>query len=55
MITPDLALAVEADEVHIGQKDMPIEAVRKVVGDDLIIGLSTTNENEALSAVNTSL
>ncbi|ADG71688.1 thiamine phosphate synthase [Brachyspira murdochii] len=50
----DLALAVEADGVHIGQKDMPIEAVRKVVGDDLIIGLSTTNKNEALSAVNTS-
>ncbi len=50
----DLAIAVEADGVHIGQKDMPIEAVRKIVGYDKIIGLSTTNEKEAIEAVNTS-
>ena len=50
----DLAIAVEADGVHIGQKDMPIEAVRKIVGYDKIIGLSTTNKNQANEAVNTS-
>ena len=50
----DLAMAVEADGVHIGQKDMPIEAVRKIVGYDMIIGLSTTNKNQANEAVNTS-
>lgn len=50
----DLALAADADGVHIGQKDMPIEAVRKIVGYDKIVGLSTTNEKEALEALDTS-
>ena len=50
----DLAMAVEADGVHIGQKDMPIEAVRKIIGYDMIIGLSTTNKTQANEAVNTS-
>ncbi|WP_300370397.1 thiamine phosphate synthase [Brachyspira sp.] len=50
----DLAMAVDADGVHIGQKDIPIEAVRKIVGYDKIIGLSTTNEKEALESINTS-
>lgn len=50
----DLAIAVEADGVHIGQKDMPIEAVRKIVGYDKIVGLSTTNEKQAMEAVKTS-
>jgi thiamine-phosphate pyrophosphorylase len=38
---PDLALAVEADGVHVGQDDMPVAAARSVVGDDAIVGLST--------------
>lgn len=50
----DLALTADADGVHIGQKDMPIEAVRKIVGYDKIVGLSTTNEKEALEALDTS-
>ncbi|ASJ21168.1 thiamine-phosphate diphosphorylase [Brachyspira hampsonii] len=50
----DLAIAVEADGVHIGQKDMPIEVVRKIVGFEKIIGLSTTNEKQAEESVNTS-
>ena len=47
----DLALAVGADGVHIGQDDMPIEAVRNITGDDFIIGLSTHSPDQALDAV----
>lgn len=47
----DLALAVEADGIHIGQDDLPIEAVRKLVGDDMIIGLSTHSLEQANDAV----
>jgi thiamine-phosphate pyrophosphorylase len=38
---PDLALAVEADGVHVGQDDMPVAEARAVVGDERIVGLST--------------
>jgi thiamine-phosphate pyrophosphorylase len=38
---PDVALAVGADGVHVGQDDMPVELVRQLVGADLLIGLST--------------
>ena len=44
---PDLALAVEADGVHVGKEDMPPEAVRKVVGDRMYIGY-TVNSLEDL-------
>lgn len=37
-----LAMAVEADGVHLGQSDMPPEAVRRVVGSKMTIGLSIT-------------
>lgn len=37
----DLALAAEADGVHVGQDDAPVEAVRAQVGQDVLIGLST--------------
>ena len=47
----DLALAVKADGVHIGQEDMPIERVREIVGKDVIIGLSTHSPEQALEAV----
>lgn len=46
----DIALAVKADGIHIGQEDMPIEIVKSIVG-DMIIGLSTHNKNQALEAV----
>lgn len=46
----DLMLAVGADGVHIGQDDLPIDAVRRIVGDK-IIGLSTHSPNQALKAV----
>jgi thiamine-phosphate pyrophosphorylase len=38
---PDLALAVAADGVHVGQDDMPVGEARAIVGDDAIVGLST--------------
>lgn len=38
---PDLALRAAADGVHVGQGDMPVAKVRELVGDELLIGLST--------------
>ncbi|MFW6036072.1 MAG: thiamine phosphate synthase [Halothermotrichaceae bacterium] len=46
----DLALAVKADGVHIGQNDLPIEVVRKLIGNDKIIGLSTHSPVQAEKA-----
>lgn len=46
----DIALAVKADGVHLGQKSMPAHAVKKVVQDKLLIGVSTHNLNEAIEA-----
>jgi thiamine-phosphate pyrophosphorylase len=48
---PDLALMVEADGVHLGQEDYPIEAVRQLVGEEMIIGLSTHSPSQAEDAV----
>ncbi|MEW9121643.1 MAG: thiamine phosphate synthase [Thermotaleaceae bacterium] len=47
----DIALLVGADGVHIGQEDLPIEEVRKLVGKDKIIGLSTHSPEQAQDAV----
>jgi thiamine-phosphate pyrophosphorylase len=38
---PDLALAVGADGVHVGQDDVPPAIARRILGDDALIGLST--------------
>jgi thiamine-phosphate pyrophosphorylase len=46
----DIALAVNADGVHIGQGDLPYEAARRIVGDDKIIGLSAHTLAQALEA-----
>ena len=46
----DLALAVGADGVHIGQDDLPPEKVRELVGDDLLLGLSTHSPAQAEEA-----
>ena len=48
----DLALAVGADGVHIGQDDLPLSKVRELVGHNLIIGVSTHSPAQALAAVN---
>lgn len=46
----DLALLVGADGVHIGQDDLPLEKVRELVGEDMIIGLSTHSPEQAQAA-----
>jgi thiamine-phosphate diphosphorylase len=46
----DLAIACRADGVHLGQHDLPIEAVRPIVGDGMVIGVSTNNAGEARAA-----
>ncbi|KYK21683.1 thiamine-phosphate diphosphorylase [Thermoplasmatales archaeon SG8-52-2] len=46
----DVALAVDADGVHIGQDDMDIKTVRRILGNDKIIGLTIHNLEEALEA-----
>jgi thiamine-phosphate pyrophosphorylase len=43
----DLALAIEADGVHLGQRDLPIAVVRNIVPPTMLIGASTNNADEA--------
>ena len=43
---PALALAVDADGVHVGQDDLPAVAVRRILGTDKVIGLSTHNPRQ---------
>lgn len=47
---PDVALVAGADGVHVGQDDLPIEAVRALVGPDVLIGLSTHGEAQRAAA-----
>lgn len=47
----DLALAVNADGVHLGQQDLPISVARKILGPNKIIGRSTTNPHEMERAI----
>ncbi len=46
----DIALMSNADGVHLGQEDIPLNEARKLLGDEKIIGLSTHNATEALEA-----
>jgi thiamine-phosphate pyrophosphorylase len=46
----DLALAASADGVHVGQKDLPVGVVRRLVGDEMLIGCSSNNPDEARQA-----
>ena len=50
---PDLAVHCRADGVHVGQDDMPVEEVRRIVGKDALIGLSThsTEQIDAAAGV----
>ena len=47
----DLAMMIGADGVHIGQDDFPLTAVRRLVGDNMIIGISTHSPQQARAAV----
>lgn len=42
----DVALAVDADGVHLGQSDMPVKIARQLIGKDKILGLSVENEQQ---------
>jgi len=46
----DLALAVDADGIHVGQSDLPCSVVRKIMGKDKIIGVSASTLEEAIQA-----
>ena len=43
----DIALALKADGVHLGQTDIPAEAARRLLGKEAIIGFSTHNVQQA--------
>lgn len=46
----DIALAINADGVHIGQKDLPVHVARELLGNNKIIGWSVSNEEQAIEA-----
>lgn len=46
----DIAMAVKADGVHIGQSDIPAAVARKLIGADMLLGVSAASVTEALQA-----
>ena len=46
----DLAVAVDADGVHLGQGDLPLDMAKKVMGPDKLIGISTHNPYQVREA-----
>ena len=46
-----IALAVGADGVHVGQDDMPVAEVRRLVGPNMLVGVSAHTVDEAMAAV----
>ena len=46
----DIALAVEADGIHLGQTDMPLALAKRIAGDRLIIGISCEAPQDAVEA-----
>ena len=46
----DIAIACQADGVHIGQEDMPLKIARQILGEDKIIGVSTHSIEQAQEA-----
>ena len=48
----DVALAIGADGVHVGQSDMPCDVTRKLIGADKILGVSAATIEEAKKAQN---
>lgn len=47
----DVAVLAGADGVHLGQSDIPVKEARKLAGDEMIIGVSVDNVEEAVKAV----
>lgn len=46
----DIAHAVRADVLHLGQDDLPVRAARAIVGEDMLIGRSTHSQEQAAAA-----
>lgn len=46
----DIALACDAEGVHVGQSDLPVSKVREIIGKEKIIGASVQNLKEAIEA-----
>ncbi len=46
----DIAMAAGATGVHIGQKDIPADIARKMIGKDMLLGVSATSVEEAVNA-----
>ena len=46
----DVALAIEADGVHLGQDDLPVHLARRILGDDAIVGGTATTLEQARRA-----
>lgn len=46
----DIALACDADGVHLGQEDMPLKYARRIAPPGFIIGISASNAEEAIAA-----
>ena len=46
----DIALAIDADGVHVGQSDMPCDVTRKLIGQNKILGVSAATVKEAEKA-----
>ena len=46
----DIALAIDADGVHVGQSDMPCDVTRRLIGEDKILGVSAATASEAKKA-----
>jgi len=47
---PDIALMADADGLHLGQQDIPPQAVRRLIGPDKLLGLSTHNLDQVHGA-----
>ena len=47
----DIAMLAHADGVHLGQTDIPLREARRLVGDDMIIGISVDNAEQAREAL----
>lgn len=47
----DIAMATGAGGVHIGQRDIPADIARKVIGKDMLLGVSVGSATEAIDAV----
>lgn len=46
----DVAQAVEADGVHLGQEDFPVDAARSILGPDTLIGATATKQHQVVEA-----